>query len=312
MKSTAVMFSSSPAYAFALYVSLRTFFKNSPQLASSSDVYVYGWNWPEGLKRLISSCGPVQVLDYDIPSDIERTPFIMKFTPALFARFEGFNLLEKYENVVCLDSDILVQKELVGVLEEMTENIGVTQDSCPTVGHNFIAAPEGNYDLSQPCYNAGFLVLKRAGFPVSGDKVASWLYSMLRHCADTVYLGDQGLINLALQEFHLTPFIFPDLYNLPASSSRKKLKKASIVHSTGHRKFWCYYYFHTWCKYYFEYRLAGGEPLTVRKNTLLWDKMLKKFSKEKYIFFELAPDVFRYPDKFMLFTIQWLFHKKEL
>lgn len=55
MKKTAVICASSPTYAFALYVSLRTFFKNSPKLAQEADVYVYAWNWGDDLKRLMAS-----------------------------------------------------------------------------------------------------------------------------------------------------------------------------------------------------------------------------------------------------------------
>ncbi len=307
MKKTAVICASSPTYAFALYVSLRTFFKNSPKLAQEADVYVYAWNWGDDLKRLMASCGPVTVVDYDLPADIERTPFVMKFTPALFARFEGFNLLEKYQNVVCLDSDILVQKELVGVLEEMTENIGITRDSCPTVGHNFTAAPEGNYDLSRPCYNAGFLVLKRNRLPVPGKEVAHWLYDMLKKCVNITYLGDQGIINLALQKFQLVPYVFSALYNLPASSSLRKLKKAYIIHSTGHRKFWCYYFFKDWYCAYAVWRANGGSP-ALRKNTRLWDKLLAKLGLQNRVFFELAPDGFKYPGKFILFTLKRWFY----
>ena len=310
MKSTAVMFSSSPTYAFALYVSLQTFFKNSPILAQSADVYVYGWNWDDALKRLISSCGPVHIVDYDLPPTIERSSFIMKFSPALFARFEGFNLLERYENVVCLDSDILVQRELYGVLEEMQGNIGLTQDTCPTVGHNFVGTPPGGDDLKKRCYNAGFLVLKRAFLPVPGNQVARWLYDMLGRCANIAYLGDQGIINLALQEFHLTPYVFSDLYNLPASSAHRKLKKAYFIHSTGHRKFWCYYYFHEWYAYYSRWYKSGGSAVSVRKNTVLWNKLIHFFKLNKIVFFQLAPDVVKYPIKFIVFYVKFLFHIK--
>lgn len=304
MKETAVICASSPTYAFALYVSLSTFFKNSPRLAQAADVYVYAWNWGEDLKRLITSCGPVTVVDYDLPSDVERTPLVMKFTPALFARFEGFNLLEKYQNVVCLDSDILVRKELFGVLKEMTGNIGLTRDDCPAVGHNFISAPKGGYDLSQPCYNAGFIVLKQKQLPVPGSQVAKWCYDMLKRCVHIIYLGDQGIINLALQKFKLTSYVFSDLYNLPASSAGGRLKKAYAVHSTGHRKFWCYYFFKDWYAAYARWRVMGGTP-ALRKNTKLWDKLLRRLGVQNRVFFELAPDGFKYPGKFILFAVRY-------
>ncbi len=287
-----------------------SFFRHSPRLAAQADVFVYAYQWDESLKSVIKSAGPVTIIDYDLPADIERTDFILKFTPVLYARFEAFGLLEKYDSVVCLDSDILVQKELLPAVEQMHGAAGMTRDDCPTVQHNFIY-PIAGYDMRAPCYNAGFIVLKRQYFPVGGAPVKTWLYAMLKRYGDAVYLGDQGLINLALQEYGLSLHVFPPEYNLPASFPASALRKASSIHSTGHRKFWCYYYFREWLEGYALYREKGGLAVSVRKDSGVWKKFTSRYTVAKpHIFLETAPDLFRYPVKFLLFMCKYLMRIK--
>lgn len=309
MKNTICLFACSEAFAFALYVTLKSFFARSLQLAGQSDVLIYAYRWSKRTKDLISSCGPVKIIDYDLPPNIPRTARIMRFTPALYARFEAFNLLDRYHNVICLDSDILVQKELIGVVSEMTGNIGLVKDTLPSVSKTFVTPIEG-YDLQKPCFNAGFIVLKQQQFPVPGSEVARWLYATLAKQAENIELGDQGIINLALQKFNLVPYVFSDLWNLPASNPRKKLEKAFIIHSTGHRKFWSYYYFREWYTAYTQWYNKGGAPVSIRKNSIAWNFLLNIFALKKFIFFQLAPDGYQHPIKFITFFFKFLFHIK--
>lgn len=308
-KDTACLFACSEAFAFALYVTLKTFFVHSSQLVSQADIFVYAYHWSDKTKEVISSCGPVKIVDYELPRNIPLTPPVMRFSPALYARFEAFNLLEQYENVICLDSDILVQKELKGALTEMTGNIGLVKDTLPDVGKNF-KAPFAGYDFCRPCFNAGFIVLKREQFPVSGSQVSKWLYAMLAKQADNIELGDQGLINLALQRFNLSPYEFSALWNLPASSGVRNLSQAYIIHSTGHRKFWSYYYFREWYGLYSRWYRAGGALVSIRKDSALWRALIRKFNLNRLVFFQLAPDGIKYPIKFIVFFIKFLFKVK--
>lgn len=302
-KDTAVLCASSLQYAFALFTTLKTFLAHSPKLAARADIYVYAYNWDEKAKHIFQTHFPITLIDFDLPSFIPRFPVIQRFTPALFARFEAFALLEKYQNVICLDSDILVQKELQGVLDEVPAGgMGLTPDSCPTVGHNFFATIDG-YDFSVPCYNAGFIVLKN---PLPGQKIHTWLQQMLARYGERCYLGDQGLINLVLQEFHIQPTPLSERYNLPASRPTNQLKQAYIIHSTGHRKFWSYYYFNDWYNGYAQWQALSGQTAPKRDpvNTPRWDHLLAKTGWNKRVFFQLAPDALRYPGKFLLFALK--------
>ncbi len=303
-KKIAVMFACSEAFAPALYVTLKTFFEKSPRLASAADIFVYAAGWTEKTKQIISSCGPMQILDYDFPPDIERLPNILRFSPALYARFEGFKLLEQYERVISLDSDILIQRELFPVLQQTKDGIGIILDSLPYIQQNF-TEPIPGYDMNAVCYNTGFLVLDNS-LPVAGGRLAQWLYGMLKKYTKYLELGDQGLINLVFQEFNLKPVLLSNLWNLSASNPRRALKKAYIIHSTGHRKFWCYYYFDDFYRHYSSWCVAGGNPLSVRKDSVLWSKLLQKGRLQNTVFFQLAPDGFKYPIKFLVFCVKRL------
>lgn len=305
-KETAVLFSSSSTYTFALFISIKSFLTHSPELANNSDIFIYAYRWPEDIKKLFTSHFPVQIKDYELPSFVPDVENIRRFTPALFARFEAFERLQHYKNVVCLDSDILVQKELVHVLNASDGSISLTHDNLPSVQSNFFA-PIPGYDMSVQNQNAGFIVLKN---PLPAAKIHDWCYQMLAKYADVCYLGDQGIINLLFQEFQISPIDLPQLYNLKASAPRYQLNKAYIIHSTGPRKFWQYYYFDEWYKDYAHYRQIGGAPLTVRKNTPAYDKFLAKTGLKNRVFFELAPDFFRYPGKFLRFWIKYIFKIK--
>lgn len=304
-KETAVLFSSSDTYAFALYVSIRSFLAHSPRLAQAADIFIYAYRWSEETKKLFTAHLPVQIRDYELPDFVPDVENIRRFTPALFARFESFELLQHYQNVVCLDSDILVQKELIHTLQAPAGTISLSHDNLPNVQSNF-SAPIPGYDMSRQNKNAGFIVLRN---PLPAEKIHPWLYQMLAKHADKCSLGDQGIINLLVQEFQLPVVDLPQLYNLKASAKHSKLQQAYIIHSTGPRKFWQYYYFDEWYRYYAQYRQAGGGP-AVRKNTATWGKFLQVTGLKNRLFFELAPDGVRSPDKLLRFWLKYLFKIK--
>ena len=125
-------------------------------------------------------------------------------------------------------------------------------------------------------------------------------------------MKNQGLINLMLQEFHLTPTELPLTYNQPASSPNRILCRAFIIHAQGHRKPWSYYYFDEWYNYYTRWLSLGGDTTLVRLTTPLWDKWLAKVVPNPLpvppppsaVFFLLAPNATKYPGKFLLFAIK--------
>ena len=308
-KKNAIFAACDDKYAFCLYVSLKTLCEHSPILAQSADIWVASYGICQKHQEILKTIPNLRVFEYQFPGDLQQTPAIKKFTNVSFSRYELFTLLDLYENVLYLDSDVLVQTELMPVFKQLTNGIGLIIDSTfPTAGGNFFKAIDG-FDMQATGYNSGFIVLNRNGKWLPQVKeIRQFLYQATLENAESLFLPDQGIINLAVQKFHLQPTDLPESYNCPASHSSAKLKQAYIVHSTGPRKFWCYYYFHDFYKWYKDWIEKGGKPVSIRpKNSKLYQKFLETFNLQTRVFFQLCPDAFAKPTKALRFAIKkWL------
>ena len=306
---TAVILTCSRAFTFCTYVSLASFFKQSPQLARQSDVFVFIWKGNEKIRQIFASLASnVHVIDFDMPALVPARTQITLFTPASYARFESFRLLDRYERVLFLDSDVLIRKELAGVFEQAEHGLAITLDPVmTTVARNFYSVPAG-VNPAAPGYNAGVFALTR-DLPCPGRyaSITDWLYQQMAQWADQLFLPDQAVINVAVEHFGWQVSVLPRDDNRPASSSHGDLKRAFIVHSTGPRKFWCYYYFRDWYHWYSEWIAKGGEPVCVRKDSPKYLSFCQKYGLQNKVFFQLMPDCFAHPTKALRFAIKaWL------
>ena len=308
-RKNAVFAACDDKYAFCLYVSLRTLCEYSPMLAQSADIWVASYGICQKHQDILKTIPNLRIFEYQFPGDLQQTPAIKNFTNVSFSRYELFTLLDLYENVLYLDSDVLVQKELISVFKQLTNGIGLIVDSTfPTAGGNFFKAIDG-FDMQATGYNSGFIVLNRNGkWLPRVQEIRQFLYKTTLENAPALFLPDQGIINLAVQKFNMQPTALPEAYNCPASRSRKKLKQAYIIHSTGPRKFWCYYYFHDFYKWYKDWINRGGKAVSIRpKNSKMHQSFLTLFGLQNSVFFQLCPDLFAKPTKALRFAImKWL------
>lgn len=312
-KKTAILFNSSNMYAFALYNALTSLKKNSPQLAQEAEIIIHSWHIPEHEKNLFQQVLPCRIVEYVSPIE-KRTDaaFIKFFTPALYARFEAFKMLEEYERVVCIDVDVYIQKELISVFDYCKTGMAMAVDRLKTpVGSNFWHPIEGFDMNASPGFNCGIIVLT--------DALKRDYQAMYDFCIDAtlkyineLITGDQSVMMLLIQQFNIRPDILPDAYNTMAHSSTKALKKANLIHTTGHRKFWCYYYFNEWYNTYAQWIKNGGTPAVRFKqlDSKLYEKIGQKFGWNKKVFWQIAPDPFRWPRRFLIFSVKRLLRIK--
>ncbi len=307
-KKTAVVFAINGSYAFCLYVSIYSLIKNSPLLAKQSDIIIYTNNVSAEDKKTLSKLDNIKIIDYKFPLEIKETNAIKNFSTASFARYECFGLLNNYEKVIYLDSDILVQKELLPVFD-LIENTGIGLIKEKTNVQAF-SKPIGSYNLEEKMFNSGFFILN-SKLKIDFKQITDFCYQTTAKYAEYLYLPDQAIINYAIQYFKLAPTNLENIYNTPASLSRTFLNKAAIIHSTGNRKFWNYYYFDEWYKYYELWIINGGTPVdTIRKDCGLYKNFLKKCGLNKFVFFQLCPDIFNKPIKAFRFFVKYLFKIK--
>lgn len=307
-KKTAIVFATNDVYAFCLYVSICSLIKNSPELVKQSDIILYLYDVADANKKALSTLN-VKIIDYVFPLQIkQQTKVIKHFSLASFARYECFNLLDNYESVIYLDSDILVQKELLHTFDLIKDTgIGLIKEKTNV---DLFTQEIENYDKTKTMFNSGFFVLSNK-FKSNRKEIVDFCYKQTVKYSQFLLLPDQAILNLALQQFNITPTSLEMIYNTPASLSTKILKNAMIIHSTGHRKFWNYYYFDEFYKYYKQWVINGGTPIdSVRKDSKTYKYLLEKLSLKKFVFFHLCPDITKKPVKAIRFFIKFLFKIK--
>ena len=307
-KKIAIVFAMNDTYTFCAYVSIKSLLKNSPSLSEQADIIVYT-NSLNSDKKVLKTIGNIKIIDYVFPLEIEKTRTVKHFSLLSFARYECFNLLSTYEKIIYLDSDILVQKELLNVFDLIKDSgIGLIKEKVKVevCTKNLIE----DIDLSQKMFNSGFIVLTNK-LKLDFKEVTNFCYIQTIKYIKNLYLPDQAIINLAIKHFSIEPSCIPMTFNTPASLSTKILNNATIIHSTGHRKFWNYYYFDEWYKYYKQWIHNGGSPIDeVRKDSKIYKYLLDKLSLNKLVFFQLCPDLIKRPIKAIRFFIKFVFSIK--
>ncbi|MBR4632883.1 MAG: hypothetical protein IKO48_06170 [Elusimicrobia bacterium] len=307
-KKTAIVFALNDTYAFCSYASICSLKKHSPKLVQQSDILIYVCDMTDTNKKALNTLN-VKIINYNFPLSIKQTKEIKAFSLASFARYECFNLLNNYENVIYLDSDILVQKELSDVFDLVKDTgFGLIKEKVKVevCKKNKI---EG-FDLSKQMFNSGFFILTRK-FKLNFNEITNYCYIKTAELCEKLYLPDQAILNLAIKHFNIIPNEIPMLFNTPASLSTKILKEANIIHFTGHRKPWNYYYFDEFYKYYKQWIINGGTPIDkIRKDSKVYKYLLQMLSLNKFIFFQLCPDFIKKPIKAIRFFIKFIFKIK--
>lgn len=308
-KKNAIVFAVNDLYAFCLYVSICSLIKNSPELVKQSDIIIYLYDVSDESKKALKTLD-VKIIDYNFPLSIKQTQVIKNFSLASFARYECFNLLNEYTNVIYLDSDILVQKEL-STCFDLIKDTGIGLIKEKTNVELFLPSTKiENFDKTKTIFNSGFFILSN-NLKLNYKEIVDFCYKATVQYSQVLLLVDQSILNLAFQHFNIIPTALDMIYNTPASLSTKTLKKATIIHFTGHRKPWNYYYFDEFYKYYKQWILNGGMPVDkIRKDSKAYRYLLQKLSLNKFVFFNLCPDILKKPIKALRFFIKFIFKIK--
>lgn len=176
--------------------------------------------------------------------NIYKSPFSKSFkncncalawTTMAFARYECFSLIEKYNKVLYLDTDILIQKDIVDLLN-ITQSMGACCEvnsirgniESKLINQKFKST---KYNLDKKLINSGVFIINDS--IKNGNEIKDWCYKM----SEKYLMADQLTINLAVQEFGIEFFDFTDIYNR-FKLSTKGIKDANIIHALCGGKFW--------------------------------------------------------------------------
>lgn len=299
-------------FLFSLAVLLLSVKKNSPRLLQEADILIYHQGLTTDDQNLLNKILPCQFTQYRFAVDTDFDNINFKhFTQLTFARYEIFDLLDKYEKVLYIDVDIMIGGELLPILEKYGKQGGLamcqdTQKGRTLITKNFIR-PLSEYDMTVPCYNAGVTLFSN---PLPHRKeLRMWCYHKTAEWLNNLVCPDQGVVNVMLQEFNIPLEVLPDVCNCLPSNPKfldKNNKDVLIYHCAGGGvRFWTYTYNAPWQALYREYLALGGEPHTDPEHT--WLKLIKKYHLEKFRFFDRSPDPQLHPMRFLTYVLKYPF-----
>ncbi len=259
-KPLAIVMATDDKAAFAAGSALLSLKENSPLLFKKADIIVYYQNLSPQNRKALRAIGRVFLKDYRLNFSTSAIRTIYRYSQLTLARYECFFLLKQYRQVLWLDSDILVRKELTNILKFKKAGFAIAHDDNITAC-NFAGSIKG-FDMLRRNFNAGILVFSdNMANPI---KIGAWCYQQTKILAPLLLWADQGILNLALQKFSIKPAVLPRKFNSHPVLSPIKTENALVLHAMGDYKFWDNYPLPDWNKFYNQWLGLGGAEVTIQ------------------------------------------------
>jgi len=271
-REIAIVFGITKNLTFALGNVILGLKKHSPNFADEIVVFHDGINDKD--KEILNSILPCRFIDYEFPikDQSKFDPFFFEqFSSMAYSRFECFSLFEEFEKVIWLDVDILIQKDISGLLEYTETGIGMLPGDF--IKHNF-KEPVKEFNMEKLGFWTGTIIITDE--IKEYNRIADWCYEKLLEYAPKLYLPDQAIFNIMLEAFNLAPMgINKKIYC--AHPVDKTVKDAVIVHAYRPKKFWDCFRMKEWVENDKQWQKMGGTPYKGKRCSLL-----EKFIESRY------------------------------
>jgi lipopolysaccharide biosynthesis glycosyltransferase len=210
----------------------------------------------------LSSVQRCHFVPYRCPEDIRthiprRT--LRAFSDLVFAKYECFELLRHYSQVIWLDADLLIKGDTTVLLERGLCGAAFARED-KLLRFNFSSDIAG-FDMDRPFFNTGLFVVSDSIRGWEGAR--EWLLDATVRYADRAVMGEQGILNLWLQHQRIEPADLLPEYNV--FRHRPDADRARIAHGVGHHKPWMDFADAAWNADYERWLAMGGTPCPVRK-----------------------------------------------
>lgn len=262
-KPLAIVMAITPDFAFSAATVLMGLKAFPP--CDEYDVVIYHGGVPTLDLDRLGSIYPCRFIRYHCPDPIRRTipgDALRSFSDQVYAKYECFALLETYSHVIWLDTDIIIKGDTRGLLERGRQAAAFAQEEKP-LRFNFRHDIDG-FDMNKRFFNAGIFVLS--------DRIPGWqnardwlLQATIEH-AENIIMGEQGILNLWLQNSGVEPNNLLPEYNVfrhyPGADTAK------IVHAVGHHKPWMDFSDRAWNTNYTTWLAMGGSACPAWKTLL--------------------------------------------
>ncbi|OGU60055.1 MAG: hypothetical protein A2X64_07620 [Ignavibacteria bacterium GWF2_33_9] len=251
------------------------------------EIIVFEQNISARDKKLLNQIIPISFIEYKYPTtgEIHSKSTCDRFTQMTFSRYECLTLLNEYKKVLWLDVDLLIKGNLTPLVADFNSQIGLWQTKQP-LRINFTKNID-DYNMESCFYNAGVIIFNDT--LTNYKDIREWCYKKTNELSEYLYCGDQGIINILLEEFNLNILNIDEKYNCHPRS--KKSSTASILHPYCAEKFWNFYNNKEWNQNYQEWIKIGGTPYSGSKVGIF-----ERFIKTKY---PEVPNPLKYPRNFI-------------
>lgn len=218
--------------------------------------------------KILKNISKVRMIPFEFPQSfaekmLKESPSTSRFRSGnalmTFTHFEIFKLLNEYKIVSWLDSDISIQ----GSIKDIGKFIpfGITIDAPFTVQKNFLK-PINNFDMSIPGLCAAIIVV---GDQLPFNEIYNWCYKKTLEYASILEQADQGILNLAVQNFNIKPNLM-SLEVWQCRPDRPTSITANIVHFGYTKKIWLDHSlcsaFPEWYRMHCEWLKLGGSDFS--------------------------------------------------
>lgn len=156
------------------------------------------------------------------------------FSSFTYARFEAFNLLEKYEKVFYVDTDIVIQKDMSYIFDldfELYATLSQTTICQTTQNKESIKLikKNNNYNIDILSFYDGNIIISDK---INYQGMTKWLYDK----SEEYKTNDLVVLNLLVQEFSIKILDAGETFCCFPNS--KNASNSHIIHAIGPAKFW--------------------------------------------------------------------------
>jgi lipopolysaccharide biosynthesis glycosyltransferase len=174
----------------------------------------------------------------------------------VFTKFECFRLLNEYKNVLWLDYDIVIQKDISELFAPCESGIKMmlTNQKVSVQLHEEIE----DYDMNVECISTGTFVLQDN--LKNYQNLYCFCYDALKKYAKKLCLPEQAIFDFMLQKYNIKIELMNANEYAPHPTDLKNAENAKIIHAYGQPKFWNGLKNEQWEKNYKEWLKMGGSP----------------------------------------------------
>lgn len=224
---------------------------------------------------LMQKIFPTRFIIYEFPVEIKsilNMPTLERFTYMVFAKFESLRLLDEYKKVLWLDDDIVIMSEISELFDNNESGIKFVYTGAKV--QDQFTKPLIGYDMNAPASGAmPFIVQDHL---INYKELYNFCYQKLEEYASVLYLPEQAIFDLMIQEFKLKYDPFNNEVYCADAKNYSNNENVKILHSFGFPKFWNGLENEQWNQNYKKWIEMGGSRY---KTPSLISKIIKKSKK---------------------------------